>query len=117
MSKQVVEVGDAEFAREVLQSKEPVLVDFTAAWCAPCRVIAPILEELAAEHSAALKVAKVDVDVSQATAEQYGVRSMPTLLFFRAGRVVKQLVGAMPKRALEQAVLEVLAERAGASAR
>ena len=117
MSKDVIEVGDADFAREVLQAKEPVLVDFTAVWCAPCKLIAPILEDLAAEHRGALKVAKVDVDVSQATAEFYGIRSMPTLLFFEGGRVVKQLVGAMPRRVLEQAVREVLAGSAGVSAR
>jgi thioredoxin 1 len=116
MSRNVVEVGDAEFDREVLQAREPVLVDFTAAWCAPCKVIAPLLDQLAADQQGRLKVVSVDVEVAQATAERYGVRAMPTLLFFRGGQVVKQVVGAVPRRVLDEAAREVLGG-AGAGSR
>ncbi|MCP3143457.1 thioredoxin [Pyxidicoccus xibeiensis] len=102
MAGDVITVGDAEFGREVLESKEPVLVDFTAAWCAPCRAISPVVDALATEYRGRMKVAKVDVDVNQATAQQYGIRAMPTFLIFKEGRVVKQLVGAMPRKKLEE---------------
>jgi thioredoxin 1 len=101
MAGNVIEVGDAEFRREVLESQQPVVVDFTAAWCAPCRFIAPILDTLAAEYQGQMKFTKVDVDVNQDTAQQYGIRAMPTLLVFKGGKVVKQLVGAMPRKKLE----------------
>ncbi|MFP2927441.1 thioredoxin [Pyxidicoccus sp. 3LG] len=102
MAGDVIEVRDAEFGREVLESREPVLVDFTAAWCPPCRAIAPVIDALATEYKGRMKVTKIDVDANQATAQQYGIRAMPTFLIFKEGRVVKQLVGAMPRKKLEE---------------
>jgi thioredoxin 1 len=104
MAGDVIEVGDAEFKREVLESKQPVLVDFMAAWCPPCRVIAPVLDALASEYKGRMKFAKLNVDDHQRTAEEYGIRSMPTLLVFKEGRVVKQIVGAVPRSKLEEAL-------------
>ena len=108
MSKDTVTVLDASFKSEVLESTTPVLVDFWATWCAPCRAIAPALEELATQYKGQLKIAKVDVDSNQATAEQYGIRSIPTLLMFKGGKVVEQLVGAAPKSKLEDSIKKVL---------
>ena len=108
MARGVVEIGDAEFEREVLESKEPVLVEFSAGWCAPCRAILPALEGLAADYRGRMKVAKLDVEVAVATTERYGVRAMPTLLFFREGQVARQLVGVASRRALELVADEVL---------
>ncbi len=96
-----VEATDANFETEVLGSDVPVLVDFWAVWCAPCRIIAPIVEELAAENEGKLKVAKVDVDNNPQTAIKYSIRSIPTLLVFKGGEVVDQMVGAVPKSMLE----------------
>ncbi len=92
-----IEATDSTFETEVLGSEVPVLVDFWAVWCAPCRMIAPIVEELAAEHEGKLKVAKVDVDSNPQTAIKYSIRSIPTLLVFKNGEVVEQMVGAVPK--------------------
>jgi len=101
-------IGDGDFAREVLQAQEPVLVDFWATWCAPCRAIAPAVEELAAQYKGKLKVAKMNIDDNQDTPQQYGIRSIPTLLVFKGGKVVEQIVGAVPKAKLEAAVLKAL---------
>jgi thioredoxin 1 len=95
-----IEVTDATFEQEVLKSDLPVLVDFWATWCGPCKMIAPVVEELANELSGKLKVGKVDVDNNQQIAMQFGIRSIPTLLIFKGGRVVDQLVGAIPKNTL-----------------
>ncbi|PTL81749.1 thioredoxin [Vitiosangium sp. GDMCC 1.1324] len=103
MSADVIQVQDANFRREVLEAEEPVLVDFTATWCAPCRAIAPTVEALATQYKGRIKVAKLDVDDNQDTAQQYGIRSVPTLLFFKQGKVVGQIVGALPKARLESA--------------
>ncbi|NBD14507.1 thioredoxin [Corallococcus silvisoli] len=108
MAGDVIELGDAEFKREVLESAEPVLVDFTATWCPPCRVIAPVIASLAAEYKGRMKMAKLNVDDHPATPEQYGIRAIPTLLFFKGGQVVKQIVGAVPRAKLEEAVRQVL---------
>jgi thioredoxin 1 len=108
MSKDTVTVQDASFKAEVLDSSVPVLVDFWATWCAPCRAIAPALEELATQYKGKVKIAKVDVDESQQVAQQFGIRSIPTLLLFKGGRVVDQLVGAMPKAKLEDAIKKQL---------
>src|SRR4029079_8714395 len=94
-------VTDDRFAAEVLESERPVLVDFTAAWCPPCRVMKPVLAELGEERDD-VRIVQLDVDADQRTAAEYGVLSMPTFILFRDGREVKRLVGARPKRRLEQ---------------
>ena len=97
-----VEVTDSNFQNEVLKSDKPVLVDFWAEWCGPCKMIAPMVEELAKEYDGKLKVGKVDVDSNQQTSMQYGIRSIPTLLIFKGGKVVDQLIGAVPKKMLAE---------------
>ncbi len=104
MAGAAVTVTDATFATEVEQSDKLTVVDFWATWCGPCRVISPILEQLATERADALKVAKVDVDENQATAARFNIRAMPTLLFFKEGKVVGQIVGAVPRARIEQAI-------------
>jgi thioredoxin 1 len=101
MSKPVT-ITDDTFDQEVLQSDKPVIVDFWATWCGPCKMIAPILEELASEMSDRLKVAKLDVDANNRTAGKYNIMSIPSLLFFKNGQVVDQIVGAVPKAQLMQ---------------
>ncbi|MFZ5444120.1 MAG: thioredoxin [Myxococcota bacterium] len=108
MSKDTVTVTDATFKSEVLESPTPVLVDFWATWCAPCRAIAPALEELATQFKGQAKIAKVDVDENNGVAQQYGIRSIPTLLLFKQGKVVQQLVGALPKAKFEEAIKKAL---------
>lgn len=109
MSK-LLHVSDADFTQEVLQSPQPVLVDFYADWCGPCRAIAPIVEEIAAELNGKLKVVKLDVDQNQETAMQYGVQSIPTLLVFKDGQEVERLIGYMSKSKLLSKVEPFLAE-------
>jgi thioredoxin len=96
-----ITLTDKTFDNEVLESTQPVLVDFWATWCGPCRAIAPIIEELAGDFEGRAKIAKIDVDENQATASKFNVRSIPTLLFFQNGKVVDQIVGSIPKSALE----------------
>lgn len=103
----MMEVGDATFVDEVERSAQPVLVDFTAAWCAPCKALAPVLEELAGAWDGRVRFVSVDVDRHQATAERFGIRSMPTLLLFQRGRVVAQVVGAVSRGKLEETLRAV----------
>ena len=105
-----VTTTDGSFADDVLNADKPVLVDFWAAWCGPCRMIAPAIEELAADFEDRAVVAKLDVDHNPQTAMQYGVRSIPTLLFFKDGEVVDQLIGAVSKKVLADK-LEALASQ------
>ena len=92
-----LEITDANFADEVEKSDVPVLIDFWAVWCGPCRMIAPIVEELAGEFQGKAKIGKVDVDNNPMIAGKFGIRSIPTLLIFKGGQVVDQIVGAVPK--------------------
>ncbi|MFZ1082162.1 MAG: thioredoxin [Candidatus Kryptoniota bacterium] len=101
-------VSSQNFESEVVKSNLPVLVDFWAAWCGPCRMIAPVVEELAKEYDGKLKVAKVDVDANQDIAMTFGIMSIPTLLIFNDGKVADQLVGAVPKSMLVDKITRVL---------
>ena len=108
MSK-ALEVTDASFEAEVLKSDTPVVVDFWAEWCGPCKMIAPILDELADEFEGRVKIAKVDVDSNNKTAGRYNILSIPALLFFKNGEVVDQVVGALGKSQLTSRLEKVLA--------
>ena len=107
-SENVHQFTDANFQEEVLDSDLPVLVDFWAEWCGPCRMIAPIVEELAADYAGRLKVGKLNVDENRATAGKFGIRSIPTLLIFKGGRVVEQIVGYQPKAAFKTKIDNIL---------
>jgi thioredoxin 1 len=100
MAGNTVTVTDSSFAKDVLNSEKLVLVDFWATWCGPCRMVAPVLEEIAAEHPDTITVAKLDIDANPATARDYQVMSIPTMILFKGGEPVKQIVGAKPKAAL-----------------
>ena len=100
MGKNTTELTDDNFEQEVLKSDVPVLVDFWAEWCAPCRAIAPAVEEIAEEYQGKAKVGKLDVDNNPKVAVEYGIRSIPTLLVFKNGEVAEQIVGAVPKSQL-----------------
>lgn len=103
-SEHVQEFSDANFDSEVLRSAQPVLVDFWAPWCGPCRLIAPVVEELAAEYAGAVKVGKVNIDESTEAATVYGVTSIPTLMVFKNGEVVDRFVGVQQKNRLQAAL-------------
>ena len=99
-----ITLTDETFQSEVIESPLPVLVDLWATWCGPCRMVAPIVEELAQEYEGRLKVGKLDVDSEQKIAGNYGIRSIPTLLIFKEGKVVDQVVGAVPKKILVEKI-------------
>jgi thioredoxin 1 len=107
-SNDVVTLEDGTFDAEVLKSDVPVLVDFWAVWCGPCKAIAPAVDELAKEYKGKLKVAKLDIDSHQAVPQRFGIRSIPTLLLFKGGRVVDTIVGAVPKSKLVDSVKKAL---------
>ncbi|HIR34934.1 MAG TPA: thioredoxin [Candidatus Faecimorpha stercoravium] len=94
--------SDSDFTQEVLASDVPVMVDFYADWCGPCRMVAPIVEELAGEYAGKVKIGKINVDENPNTAKQYNVMSIPTILFIKGGKVVDQVIGALPKASLQQ---------------
>ncbi len=104
MASNTVEVTDQNFDTEVLQAKIPVLVDFWAEWCGPCRVLGPTVEALAEEYAGKVKVAKLNVDENVATASRYRIQGIPTLLLFQDGEIREQLVGAQPRSVLEKAI-------------
>ena len=107
-SPNLLEVTDANFKAEILESKVPVLVDFWAAWCAPCRAIAPHVEALAKEYDGKVRVGKCDIDSNSEVATQYDIRSIPTLLVFKEGKVVGQVVGAVPRAKIEDLIKKAL---------
>ena len=104
----ITEVSDADFEAEVIRSNLPVLIDFWAPWCGPCKVIAPVVEELAGEYQGRLKVAKMNVDDNPLTPSRYGVRGIPNLIIIKGGVVKEQIVGAAPKAKLVQAIDNVI---------
>jgi thioredoxin 1 len=104
----IAEFSETNFETEVLQASQPVLVDFWAPWCGPCRMIAPVLEQLASENAAAIKVGKINVDESPSIAATYGVSSIPTIMIFKNGEVVDRFVGVQPKTRLQDALSQAV---------
>jgi len=104
-----VELNEANFDEEVLNADLPVLIDFWAEWCAPCKMVAPAVEEIAEEYNGKIKVGKLNVDVAAQVAARYGIRSIPTLMVFKDGRVADQVVGAVPKGQISSMVDKVIA--------
>src|SRR5579863_7731824 len=100
--------NDAGFDKDVLQSEQPVLVDFWAVWCGPCKAIAPIVDDLATAYAGKLKVVKVNVDQNSGTPSRYGIRGIPALLFFKGGKVADQIVGYVPQNVIEEKVQRIL---------
>lgn len=107
-SEKIINVTDATFEAEVLKSDKPILIDFWASWCAPCKAIAPVVEELASEYEGRIKVAKMNVDENPATPTKFAVRGIPTLILFKDGKVLEQKVGAVPKAQLADMLKKAL---------
>ncbi|RXH56552.1 thioredoxin [Granulicella sibirica] len=105
----VTEVSDASFEKEVLQSEQPVLVDFWAAWCGPCRALAPVVDQVATQYNGKLRVMKMDVDSNTATPARYGIRGIPALILFKGGQVADNIVGFVPKDTIDKSIEKVLA--------
>lgn len=105
----VPEITDDNFTTEVLESSEPVLVDFWAPWCGPCRQLTPVVEELAAENQGSVKITKLNVDEASKTAQEYGITSIPTLLLFKGGEVQQRVLGVKPKAQLQEILDEAIA--------
>lgn len=105
---ELVEFTDDNFENEVLKSEKPCLVDFWAEWCGPCRMVGPIVDEIAKEYSGKLKVGKLNVDNNNQTAVKYGIMSIPSLLFFNGGKVVDQIIGAVPKKQLVPKIEKII---------
>lgn len=105
----VLEVSDATFEQEVLRSEQPVMVDFWAVWCGPCKAIGPIVDSIATSYAGKLKVAKVNVDENGATPSRFGIRGIPALLFFKGGKVADQIVGYVPQNVIEEKLQRLLA--------
>ena len=108
MTDKTITVTDANFEKEVIKSDIPVLVDFWAEWCMPCKMVTPILKEIAEEMEGKIKIAKLNVDNSSQSAGQYGIRSIPSLLIFKSGSVVEQMIGALPKNTIQQKIDNVI---------
>lgn len=104
----IIELNDANFDSEVINSDTPVLVDFWAPWCGPCRAVAPIVEEISSSYAGKVKVGKLNVDDNQQTTMKFGIRSIPTLIVFKGGQAVEQIIGAVPKGEIERAVGKAL---------
>ncbi|MDD5154048.1 MAG: thioredoxin [Thermodesulfobacteriota bacterium] len=104
----VLEVSDSSFETDILKSDKPALVDFWAAWCGPCRAIAPVVKELAEEYADRMRVAKMNVDENPATPSKYGIRAIPTLLFFKDGKLADQITGAVSKNIIESGIKKIL---------
>ncbi len=107
-SNGILEATDGNFDQEVLQSETPVLVDFWAGWCGPCKALGPIVEEVATAYSGRVKVAKMDVDRNSSTPMRYGIRGIPALLLFKGGKVIDQIVGYVPRETIEKSLDKVL---------
>jgi len=108
MTDKTITVTDTNFEKEVIKSDIPVLVDFWAEWCMPCKMVTPILKEIAEEMEGKIKIAKLNVDNSPQSAGQYEIRSIPSLLIFKSGSVVEQMIGALPKKTIQQKIDNVI---------
>ncbi|MBF8303494.1 MAG: thioredoxin [Candidatus Dadabacteria bacterium] len=104
----ILDLNDSTFESEVLKCESPVLVDFWAPWCGPCRILAPVVEEIANSYTGRIKVGKINVDDNQETTMQYGIRSIPTLILFKNGKAFDQIIGAVPKSEIEKMVKKAL---------